>query len=122
MGKSGMSWTSSLVAAQADAAKRKSEAAKEDPDIIDLDDEEEIDDDEPQKAVQPSSEKKGIEISKVAPSKLVSDFNINSSLELKKVNKPSNGEPVEKKIKLSESMNESAEGVEQIEEIDDDED
>ena len=67
-------------------------------------------------------QKKGIEISKVAPSKLVSDFNINSSLELKKVNKPSNGEPVEKKIKLSESMNESAEGVEQIEEIDDDED
>merc|ERR1712223_347449 len=54
--KSGISWTSSLVAAQADAAKRKSEASKEDPDIIDLDDEEEIDDDEPQKAVQPSSE------------------------------------------------------------------
>ena len=50
-----MTWSSSLVAAQADAAQRKSEASNEDPDIIDLDDEEEIDDDEPQKTVQHSS-------------------------------------------------------------------
>ena len=55
MFQSGLSWSSSLVAAQAESAKRKSEASNEDPDIIDLDDEEEIDDDEPQKTVQPSS-------------------------------------------------------------------
>ena len=59
----------------------------------------------------------GIEISKVAPSKLASD-----PLELKRVNKSSNGEPTEKKSKLNETLNESADGVEQIEEIDDDED
>merc|ERR1712241_326188 len=110
--KSGMSWTSSLVAAQAAAAKRKSEASKEDPDIIDLDDEEEIDDDEPQKTVQHSANKKGIEIFSTAPSKLASD-----PLELKRVNKSSNGEPTEKKSKLDETLNESADGVEQIEEI-----
>ena len=56
-----MTWSSSLVAAQADAAQRKSEASNEDPDIIDLDDEEEIDDDEPQKTVQHSS---GVSIAK----------------------------------------------------------
>ena len=57
-----MTWSSSLVAAQADAAQRKSEASNEDPDIIDLDDEEEIDDDEPQKTVQHSS---GVSIEKI---------------------------------------------------------
>ena len=38
------------------------------------------------------------------------------------MNKSSNGEPTEKKSKLNETLNESADGVEQIEEIDDDED
>jgi len=120
--KSGMSWTSSLVAAQAAAAKRKSEASKEDPDIIDLDDEEEIDDDEPQKTVQHSANKKGIEIFSTAPSKMASEYDIKDPLEHKQLSKSSNGEPNEKKIKLSELLDDSAEGVEQVEEIDDDED
>ena len=48
------SWNSnSAIAQQAIAAKRNADTLKEDPDVIDLDDEEEIDDDEPQKSAQP---------------------------------------------------------------------
>merc|ERR1712226_1557055 len=88
---------------------------------IDLDDEEEIDDDEPQKTVQHSANKKGIEIFYTAPSKMASEYDIKDPLEHKQLSKSSNGEPNEKKIKLSELLDDSAEGVEQVEEIDDDE-
>jgi len=66
--------------------------------------------------------KTGIEISKVVPSKPSSDYELKDPLEVKRVIKSSNGEPADKKSRLSESLNESADGVEQIEEIDDDED
>ena len=48
------SWNSnSAISQQSIAAKRNADTLKEDPDVIDLDDEEEIDDDEPQKSAQP---------------------------------------------------------------------
>ena len=54
------SWNSnSAIAQQAIAAKRNADTLKEDPDVIDLDDEEEIDDDEPQKSAQPDIDVSG---------------------------------------------------------------
>ena len=53
-------------------------------------------------------QKKSIEITSKAPSK--------SAIESEK-----NGEPSVKKAKISESLDDSAEGVEQVEEIDDEE-
>ena len=54
--------------------------------------------------------------------KMASEYVVKDPLEHKQLNKSSNGEPNEKKIKLSELLDDSAEGVEQVEEIDDDED
>ena len=53
---------------------------------------------------------------------MASEYVVKDPLEHKQLNKSSNGEPNEKKIKLSELLDDSAEGVEQVEEIDDDED
>ena len=51
--QSGSSWTSNFTTAH--AANKNSDTNKPDPDVIDLDDEEEIDDEEPTK-IMPSSD------------------------------------------------------------------
>ena len=51
--QSGSSWTSNFTTAH--AASKNSDTNKSDPDVIDLDDEEEIDDEEPTK-IMPSSD------------------------------------------------------------------
>lgn len=116
--KPATSWNSnSAIAQQAVAAKRNADTLKEDPDVIDLDDEEEIDDDEPQKSAQPDIDKKQGEAISLTPSKSAAERTHNS---LKQISNKANQDL--KKAKLMESLDESSEGVEQVEEIEEDDD
>jgi hypothetical protein len=64
-------------------------------------------------------QKKSIEITSKAPSKSATESGIKDHLEITSKNNSKNGEPSVKKAKISESLDDSAEGVEQVEEIDD---
>ena len=64
-------------------------------------------------------QKKSIEITSTAPSKSATESGLKDQLGNTTNYKSENGEPSVKKAKLSNSFDDSAEGVEQVEEIDD---
>merc|ERR1712043_85475 len=69
-----------------------------------------------------SSKKKSIEVTSLPPSKSVLNHEGKDLLRRSLNTKSNNGEPVVKKAKVNESLDESSEGVEQVEEIEEDDD